>query len=91
LKTDYFYMWFLYKSESCISCFRNDGEMKVSKVHRTCHSINGGSLEITHLFHLSIITSCTNLSYAPYNAIALVNVDHCLVHYILFVDVLFNL
>ena len=51
------FLWFLYKSDSCISCFRNDGEMKVSKVHRTCHSINGGSLEITHLFHLSIITS----------------------------------
>ena len=41
-----------------ISCFRNEGEMKVLKVHRTCHSINGGSLEITHVFHLSIITSC---------------------------------
>jgi len=40
LKTDYFYLWFLYKSDSCISCFRNDG-----------------SLEITHVFHLSIITS----------------------------------
>ena len=26
-----------------ISFFRKDGEMKVSKVHRTCHSINGGS------------------------------------------------
>ena len=39
------------------NCFRNDGEMKVSKVHRTCHSINGGSLEFRHVFHLSIITS----------------------------------
>ena len=25
-----FFVWFLYKSDSCISCFRNDGEMKVS-------------------------------------------------------------
>ena len=24
------------------NCFRNDGEMKVSKVHRTCHSLNKG-------------------------------------------------
>ena len=23
LKTDSFYLWFLYKSDSCISCFRN--------------------------------------------------------------------
>ena len=37
LKTDYFYLWFLYKSNSCISCFRNDGELKVSKVHLTCY------------------------------------------------------
>ena len=44
LKTEYFYLWFLYKSDSGISCFRNNGEMKVSKVHRTCHSINGRSL-----------------------------------------------
>ena len=43
LKTEYFYLWFLYKSDSRSSCFRNDGEMKVSKVHRTCHSIKGGS------------------------------------------------
>ena len=35
----------------------NDREMKVSKVHRTCHSINGGSLEITHVLNLGIITS----------------------------------
>jgi len=40
-EAEYFYLWFLYKSDSRISCFRNDGEMKVSKVHRTCHSING--------------------------------------------------
>jgi len=57
LKTEYFYLWFFYKSDLHISCFRNDGEMKVSKVHRTCHSINGGSLEIAHVFHLSISTS----------------------------------
>ena len=57
LKTEYYYLWFLYKSDSRISCFRNDGKMKVSKVHQTCLSINGGSLEITHVFHLSIITS----------------------------------
>jgi len=57
LKTGYFHLWVIYKSDSCISCFRNFGEMKVSKVHRTYHSINGGSLEITHVFHLSIITS----------------------------------
>ena len=50
------YLWLLYKSDSRISCFRNDGEMKVSKVHRTCHSINGGSLEITHVLQISIIT-----------------------------------
>ena len=56
-KTEYFYLWFLYKSDSRISCFRNDGEMKVLKVHRTCHSINRGSLEIAHVFHLSITTS----------------------------------
>ena len=36
------------------------GEMKVSKVYRTCHSINGGSLEITQVFHFSIITSYKN-------------------------------
>ena len=47
----------LCKSDLRISCFRNDREMKISKVHRTCHSINGGSLEITHVFHLSMITS----------------------------------
>ena len=35
----------------------NNGEMKVSKVHGTCHSINGGALEISYVFHLSIITS----------------------------------
>ncbi len=34
----------------------DDEGMKVLKVHRTCHSINGGSLVITHVFHLSIIT-----------------------------------
>ena len=38
------YLWFLYKSDWRISCFRNDGKMKVSKVHRTYHSINGRSL-----------------------------------------------
>ena len=58
-KTDYFYLWFLYKSDSCISCFRNDGEMKVSKVHRTCHSINGGSLEI-----ISYEKNTKNLTFA---------------------------
>ena len=44
LKTEYFYLWFLYKNDWRISCFRNDGKMMVSKVHRTCHSINGRSL-----------------------------------------------
>ena len=34
--------------------FRNDGEMKVSKVQRTCLSINGGSLVITHIVQESI-------------------------------------
>ena len=29
----------------------------VLKVHLTCHSVNGGSLEITHLFYLNIVTS----------------------------------
>ena len=58
LKTDYYYLRFLHKSDSCISCFRNDGEMKVSKVHRTCRCINWGSLKITHVFNLSIISSC---------------------------------
>ena len=29
----------------------------VSKIHRTCHSIKGGSLEITQVNNLSIITS----------------------------------
>ena len=53
LKIHYFYLWFLYKSDSCISWFRNNGEMKVSKVH----FLNVGSLEITHVFHLRIITS----------------------------------
>ena len=33
---------------------QNDGEIKV---HRTCHSIKGGSLEITQVNNLSIITS----------------------------------
>ena len=37
------------------NCLRNDGEMKSLKVQRTWYSINGGSLEITHVFHLSII------------------------------------
>ena len=46
LKIDYFYLWFLYQSDSRISCFRNDGEMKGSKVHGTGLSINGGSLKI---------------------------------------------
>ena len=54
LITDYF-LWFLYKSDSRISCFRKDGEMKVSKVHRTCYSINWGSLELR--MYSSIITS----------------------------------
>ena len=57
LKTDKFILWFLYKSDSCIFCFRNDGEMKVTKVHRTYHSLNGGLLKIPHVFHLSIIAS----------------------------------
>ena len=57
LKTEYFFLWFLYKSDSRIPCFRKDGKMKVSNVHQTCHSINRGSLEITHVFRLSIITS----------------------------------
>ena len=37
LKTEYFYLWFLYKSDSRISYFRNDEEMKVSKVHMKLH------------------------------------------------------
>ena len=36
-----------------LNCFRNDGEMKVSKVYRGHATINGGLLEITHVFHLS--------------------------------------
>ena len=35
-------LWSLCKSNSCISWFRNDGEMKVLKVHMTCHYINEG-------------------------------------------------
>ena len=31
---------FFTKSDSCIYCLSNDGEMKVSEVHCTCHSIN---------------------------------------------------
>ena len=58
-KTEYFYLWFLYKSDSRISCFRKDKEIKVSKVHRTCHSINGNFAN----FHLSIITLCRKKNF----------------------------
>jgi len=34
---------FFTKSDSCIYCLRNDGEMKVSEVHWTCHSKNGSN------------------------------------------------
>ena len=60
LKTDNFYLWFLYKSDTCISCFRNDGEMKVSKVHRTYHSINGGSLEIPFKYNYIVLKNKNN-------------------------------
>ena len=51
-KTDYFYLWFLYKSDSRISCFRNDGEMKVSRVHP-------GGLDLSYLFVCISLSLCT--------------------------------
>ena len=47
-KTDYFYLQFLYKTDSCLFCLRNDVEIKASKIHWTY-------IEITHVFHLSVI------------------------------------
>ena len=33
LKNEYFHLWFLYKSYSCISCFRNDGKIFIPLIY----------------------------------------------------------
>ena len=44
--------------------FNFNGKMKVSKVHLTCHSINGGSLKIPFKYNTSYKKTLKNLTFA---------------------------